>query len=432
MNNKLIYIFLLGIIVMFGSCENYDDIIPSYYDKILSLKEVGEKNLTLYETGEDGFYTLTVMKGGNNPNATANVQLRVMNEVELEVHSQLIGKSYTLLPSSMYDIAEPNINFSSEEKYSSRNIVFKTTLINELLDESTDNFVLPVVLYSENDSINAEKDLLILKPNVVTPVVSYVANSATLSISGAQSTYEFKMELPFESLWDFTCTIEVDKDGLPSGIELVPASDVTIENDGILTFKKGSRQSEPLKITIKNADFFGSNYSLPLKVADITMAGFELPNSSFLLYAAYNKIALGKEMLLTNAQESTEGPLENLVDNNPASYFHSSWSKAIPEAHYFQISLKEPISKFQFAYQNRNNANGKPQDVTIFVSNDGVTWKDVQNINTGLPVDPASSYTSSVINSDSSLRYFRFTVNKTNGGSAPIFFSLAEFVLYGK
>ena len=83
MNNKLIYIFLLVIIVMFGSCENYDDIIPSYYDKILSLKEVGEKNLTLYETGEDGFYTLTVMKGGNNHNARANVQLRVMNEVEL-------------------------------------------------------------------------------------------------------------------------------------------------------------------------------------------------------------------------------------------------------------------------------------------------------------------------------------------------------------
>lgn len=431
MNNKLKHIALLLFVVMFASCENYDDIIPSNFDKILSFKEVGERNITLYETGEDGSYTVTVMKGGNNPEATANVQIRVMNEVELEVHSQLVGKSYTLLPSNTFDIAETSINFSSEDKYTSRDIIFKTTSINELLDNGDNNYVLPIVLYSENDSINAEKDLLILKPNVVTPVISYVANSATLSVSGVQSTYDFRVELPFESLWDFTCTVEVDKDALPSGVELVPASDVAIDNDGILSFKKGNRQSEPLKITIKNADFFGSNFALPLKATDITMSGFELPTSSFMLYTAYNKIALDIGMLTTNAQESTEGPLENLIDNNPATFFHSSWSESIPAAHYFQIALKEPITKCQFEYQNRSNANGKPEDVTIFISNDGVTWKELQNISSGLPTGAASTYTSPVMNSDSSFSYFRFTVNRTNGGSAPTFFSLAEFVLYG-
>lgn len=431
MNKKIIYIFLLGLVILGYSCENYDDLIPAEYNKILSLKEFGEKNITLYETGEDGFYPLAVMKGGNDPKSTANVEIRVMNEIELSVHSQLVGKAYKLIPSDYYELVDPKINFTSQDSYAERKINFKTNALSELLDGSTENYVLPVLLYSDNDSINAERDMLILKPEVVTPVVSYVVNSATLSVSGDEATYEFRMQLPFESLWDFECTIEVDETNIPSGFELVPSKDITISGNNKVMFKVGSKQSEPLAITIKNADFFGSNFVVPVKVTDISMQGFLAPQSNFLLYAAYNKINLSADMLSTNAQESSEGPLQNLVDGNPATYFHSSWSVAIPETHYFQINLKNEIKTCQFTYQNRNNANGKPQDVTIFVSKNGSDWVELVNIQSGLPTGAASTYTSGIYTSESSFKYFRFSVNRTNGGSAPTFFSLATFDLFG-
>lgn len=431
MNNKYLYVILLGILFLGYSCEGYDDLIPSEYDKILSLTVVGEQTLTLYETGEDGNYPISVMKGGNKPNATAEAKIKVMDEVELEIHSQVVGKSYTLLPSNLYEIDNNDVSFTSDEQFKKRNITLKTTLISELLKNSTENYVLPILLYSDRDSINSEKELLMLKPEVVTPVVSYSESSTTLRISGEESTYEFVLELPFESLWDFESTVVVDANSLPSGYDLVPENEITIENGGVISFKKGHKQSEPLRITIKNSDQFGAGFALPLIISDITMTGFEIPSASFMLYAAYNEVALDANMLSTNAQEPSEGPLPNLVDGNTATYFHSAWSVGVSDTHYFQINLKESITVCQFSYINRNNTNGKPQDVTIFVSSNGSDWKELDRIDSGLPTDAASNYTSPKMTSSEPFKYFRFSVNRTNSGNAPTFFSLAEFTLFG-
>ena len=203
MNKKILYILLTGLMILGYSCENYDDLIPAEYDNILSLKEYGEQNITLYETGEDTMHPLVVMKGGNNPKLTSEVAIRVMNNVELGVHSDLVGKSYTLIPSEYYELIDPSISFDSDDMYATRNIRFKTNSLGELLDGATENYVLPVLLYSDKDSINAERELLMLKPEVVTPVVSFASNSASLAVSGESATYELQMTLPFESLWDF-------------------------------------------------------------------------------------------------------------------------------------------------------------------------------------------------------------------------------------
>ena len=158
--------------------------------------------------------------------------------------------------SNLYEIDNNDVSFTSDEQFKKRNTTLKTTLISELLKNSTENYVLPILLYSDRDSINSEKELLMLKPEVVTPVVSYSESSTTLRISGEESTYEFVLELPFESLWDFESTVVVDANSLPSGYDLVPENEITIENGGVISFKKGHKQSEPLRITIKNSELF--------------------------------------------------------------------------------------------------------------------------------------------------------------------------------
>src|SRR5690554_2762538 len=99
MVEKRIYIALFGLLMLAFSCETYEDIIPSEYDEIISLKIVGEQDLTLYHTGEDGFYDFTILKGGNNPSATVEAELKVMSEMELNNYSKEVGKVYSLLPS---------------------------------------------------------------------------------------------------------------------------------------------------------------------------------------------------------------------------------------------------------------------------------------------------------------------------------------------
>lgn len=432
MKKNIIYIAIAWMFLVMNSCENYDDLIPSQYHKILSIKDTGELDLTLYNTGEDGVYSLTVMKGGSVAEISAQAEISVMSEAELNAYSEDVGKAYNLLPSSLYEIIDPTVSIGTKEKYQIKDISFKTSDIHGLLKEDASNYVLPVVLWSKTDSVNAEKNLVLIKPSVVIPQVSYEVGSATVTVEGNSVSYEFRLTLPFESLWDFECTVEIDQNSIPSGYNLIPNDLYTIANEGKVTFKEGESSSEPLVVEIKNADYFGNSYVIPLKVSSTTMQGFDLPESPFMLYGAFNKIPLTVDMLSTNAQETSEGPIANLVDNNSATYFHSAWSYAISDPHYFQINFGKSISKYQFVYQNRNNANGKPQEVKIMVSSNGVDWREAAHIDSGLPIDASSIYTSDIFTSEQGFSYFRFVVYKTNSGTAPTFFNMAEFSLFGK
>lgn len=142
------------------------------------------------------------------------------------------------------------------------------------------------------------------------------------------------------------------------------------------------------------------------------------------------ELPLRVDMLSSNAQEPNEGPIANLVDGNPGSFFHSAWSYSISEAHYLQVTLDEPIAGCVFWYQNRNNSNGKPTDVAIRVSADGETWREMAHLTSGLPTGAGSTYESAFLMSEAPFKYFRFIVNKTNGGTAPTYFNMAEFRMY--
>lgn len=144
----------------------------------------------------------------------------------------------------------------------------------------------------------------------------------------------------------------------------------------------------------------------------------------------YIEIPLREDMLSSNAQEPNEGPIGNLLDNNPGSFFHSAWSYSISDPHYFQVDLDEPINGCLFWYQNRNNGNGKPTNVSIMVSADGENWTEMARITSGLPTGSGSTYESLYLESQEPFKHFRFVVNATNDGAAPTFFNMAEFKMY--
>lgn len=167
-------------------------------------------------------------------------------------------------------------------------------------------------------------------------------------------------------------------------------------------------------ITFQSSD----NYS---KMASFVIAQAEM---------VFVEIPLRADMLSTNAQEPNEGPIANLLDGNSGTFFHSAWSYSISEAHYFQVALDDPIEGCIFWYQNRNNDNGKPINVSIMVSSDGAEWSEMTRITSGLPTGASSTYESAFLVADAPFKYFRFVVHQTNGGVAPTYFNMAEFKMY--
>ena len=152
-------------------------------------------------------------------------------------------------------------------------------------------------------------------------------------------------------------------------------------------------------------------------------------------------VSLTSGMLSTNHQESTEGPIANMLDGNTGTYFHSSWSAATDDKHYWQVDLgsEQVIGDFTFGITSRNdNANKFPNNITIQGSKDGSTFTDITTMTNEESANGLVTYTSEAIStSGEEYRYLRFIVNSTTSGNGSYlsvshtyyFFCLSEFSL---
>lgn len=75
------------------------------------------------------------------------------------------------------------------------------------------------------------------------------------------------------------------------------------------------------------------------------------------LDASGHEVSLSAENFVTNAQESTEGSLENICDKKTSTFFHSTWSADTYEDHYIQIELPEEMSQLKLSFDSRNGKN---------------------------------------------------------------------------
>lgn len=91
------------------------------------------------------------------------------------------------------------------------------------------------------------------------------------------------------------------------------------------------------------------------------------------LDASGKEVSLNAENFVTNAQESTEGSLENICDKKTSTFFHSTWSADTYEDHFIQIELPEEMSQLKLSFDSRNGDN-----VPTLVVLSGVTTANEQ------------------------------------------------------
>lgn len=240
---------------------------------------------------------------------------------------------------------------------------------------------------------------------------------------------EGKVEGVFKSIPSVAGTVEVTvKSNLTVDHVLIPDTAAFIQ---LYSIKNVAGKADEKRVTFKVAQNMARNPRYGTVTFQSSenysqMASFVIVQEEMIM----EKIPLRVDMLSSNAQEPREGPIANLIDGNPGTFFHSLWSGSISEMHYFQVALDEPIDGCVFWYQNRNNSNGKAQDVSIMVSANGTEWTELIHITSGLPTGAGSTYESAYLAAETPFKYFRFVVNATNDGRGPRFFNMAEFALY--
>ncbi|MBQ3622372.1 MAG: discoidin domain-containing protein [Bacteroidaceae bacterium] len=151
----------------------------------------------------------------------------------------------------------------------------------------------------------------------------------------------------------------------------------------------------------------------------------------------------------TNAQEASEGPIANLLDNDSISFFHSNWSSTTAPAdgldHHLTVNLgNNAISSFKFHYQARSGSQlgSYPSTIKVQGSKDGEEYIDLAiiepNTDAGkTPID-GEEWTSDVIGNGTPYSYLRFMVTATkwynqtactSQKDGHVFFHMAKFDL---
>lgn len=140
----------------------------------------------------------------------------------------------------------------------------------------------------------------------------------------------------------------------------------------------------------------------------------------------------------TNAPEASEGPIADLIDGNPNTFFHSRWSSNGSSddnmAHNLTIDFgaENSISEFAIRFSTRiGAANDYPQEISVQGSNDNANYTEIALLNEGMPKSGGLEYISPAIVADDDYRYIRLVVNKTTtdrigAGAEHNYFHMAE------
>lgn len=148
----------------------------------------------------------------------------------------------------------------------------------------------------------------------------------------------------------------------------------------------------------------------------------------------------------TNAQEKSEGPIANIIDDQADTYFHSNWQSNTAPAdgldHHLTVNLgNNAISSFKFHYQAREDANqwlgSYPATIKVQGSKDGQEYIDLAIVEPRTAEDEyiknSAEWTSDVIGNGIPYSYLRFMVTATsNNGTSNdgrYCFHMAEFDL---
>lgn len=160
------------------------------------------------------------------------------------------------------------------------------------------------------------------------------------------------------------------------------------------------------------------------------------------------KVVLKVSSMYTNAPFPAR-PLNDLIDGNISTFFHSQWTTLVNLPHFIVIDLGAPLHAFSFKSVNTNRAADsswktvevygsesydpeKYFDGTTFVHGNVVDLSEVKLTPLGVFNDMSgevsAGYSSTIISTDTSVRWLWFKVTET--AKVTPYFALAELEIF--
>lgn len=441
------YLIMSSLCIWFGACEDNKEQYWDDYSTILYFRDSGEALCTIYKPDDEAIYTVSVVKAGTNKDATARVDLKLMDEDMLGEYNRVEGTHYESLPAEYYSFETGSLIFDPSDMYKRIEMSFYTEALGTLLQNGVNaDYVVPLYLSGSSDSINAEKQYLFVKPEVITPLVGFSKSGYVMNSFSNSDALEKELALPLslsvENRWSFDCYYTIDESLVKEYNEEQGVNYLLLPSDAYTTIGEGGVSMEPagynsLRVQVNCERLNYGNYVLPLLLTGTSMEtiGIDAENDACLMGVSYvpdadelSRVNLTEDMISYYPDSNPgEGSVAGLIDDNLDTYFHSDYNVGIPLPHWLQFALPTDCSAFRFEYVTRNaGAHVVPSQISLYVSSDGIGFNKLMTIQDGLPLEVGSTYVSPVLVTGESVKYIRLSVDASPSGS----FALAEFRLW--
>lgn len=398
---KVKYIGIAGMAaLLLAACDDSDyelqNLVPDEYHKVLYINNSGTQDLTLYNTGQANTYAISVYKGGSDPSLTASATIGVHTQAEVdELYSQHDGADYRIIPDGSYSLDQTQVAFASEEQYKIVTLSLTTAPIEAAMEANPDAvYVLPLYLYSEQDSVNADKsELFIRMTEVLTPALGFTSTA----VSPVSYTYGFGTQtvdvgfgLDTDNSWDIECQFAADPDYVNTyntenntAYLLLPEGSYSFESVQTLP---STSNSVNLTVTVDGSSLTPGDYMLPIRLTGASMFSVSEANAVYPLVVRVIGTRFDRSgwSISANTQEPTGEGVGNgvatcLLDGDLSTFWHSQWSGGSqPLPHEIVVDMNRTVTLTNIGLIQRQHDSYR--DVgggEFFVSSDGSTWTSV-------------------------------------------------------
>ena len=383
--------------LILAACENSDyeleNLVPDEYHKVLYINNSGTQDLTLYNTGQANTFAISVFKGGSDPSLTASATIAIHSQEAVDsLYSEHDGANYRIIPDGSYSLDQTQINFtSSEERYKIVTLSLQTDPIEAAMEANPDVvYVLPLYLYSEQDSVNADKsELFIRMTEVLTPALGFTSTTASpvsYTYGFGTQTVDVGFGLDTDNSWEIECQFAADPDYVDTynaanntAYQLLPEGSYSFASTVTLP---SSSNSTNLTVTIDGSGLTPGDYLLPVRLTEASMFSVSANSAVYPLVVRVIGTQLDRSgwSISANTQEPTGEGVGNgvatcLLDGDLSTFWHSQWSGGSqPLPHEIVVDMNRTVTLTNIGLIQRQHDSYR--DVgggEFFVSSDGST-----------------------------------------------------------